>query len=222
VFRVCAEDGGGRSRHICFACAIEAREKETSDCREMLGAVQTRLCESQENEVALRKQLDSARRDLEAAREETLRTRESVEADFRRDLKEATRRADKAQSVWKEAERELRDSRELSSSLFAKNNVLIEELGEARAELDKAEKRQEKTLGVVRGCLKDMSERNNRWRKEPVLSYIERLRRRHEPRHPGNDLRAEEPARGRLTRVLLHLRFHHQAFPGVAGGGGGA
>lgn len=172
VFRVSAEEGG-RSRCVCFACAIEQREKETSDCREMLRAVQSRLCASQDSESALRQQLNATRRELETAREETLRTRDSVEADFRRDLKEATRKADKAQSLWKEAERELRDNRELSSSLFAKNNVLIEELEEARGELSKAEKRQGKTLGVVRGCLKDMSERNNRWRRDPVLSYIE-------------------------------------------------
>lgn len=165
VFRV-SDEGGGRSRCVCFACAIEAREKETSDCREMLRAVQTRLCESQKEERALRQQLDSARRELEEAREETLRTREFVEADFRRDLKEASRKAAKAQSLWKEAERELGDSRELSSSLFAKNSTLIEDLA-------KAERRHEKVLGVVRGCLKDMSERNNRWRKEPELSYIE-------------------------------------------------
>jgi hypothetical protein len=139
----------------------------------MLRAVQSRLCDSQDSESALRQQLNATRRELESAREETLRTRESVEADFRRDLKEATRKADKAQSLWKETERELRDSRELSSSLFAKNNVLIEELEEAREELVEAERRQEKTLSVVRGCLKDMSERNNRWRKEPVLGYIE-------------------------------------------------
>ena len=166
VFRVSAEDAGGRSRCVCFACAIEQREKETSECRDMLRVVQARLCASQDSERALIQQLESTRRELESAREETLRTRDSVEADFRRDLKKATRKADKAQSLWKEAERELRDSRELSSSLFSKNTVLIEEL-------NKAQKRQEKTLGVVRGCLKDMSERNNRWRKEPVLGYIE-------------------------------------------------